>query len=44
MLAKAKDVLRDAPVLVATAPINSRQSGNPTLPSEFVPSDLRPRA
>jgi hypothetical protein len=44
MLAKAKDVLRDAPVLVAAAPINSRQSGNPTLPSELVPSGLRPRA
>jgi len=44
MSAKAKDVSRDAPVPAAAAPINSRQSGDPTLPSELVPSGLRPRA
>ena len=45
MSAKAKDVSRDAPVVpAAAAPINSRQSGDPTLPSELVPSGLRPRA
>jgi hypothetical protein len=37
MLVKAKDVVRDAPVLVAAAPVDSRDSSSPTLRSELVP-------
>jgi hypothetical protein len=41
MLVKVKDVGRDAPVVVTVAPINSRQSSSPTLPSELVPCATR---
>jgi hypothetical protein len=37
MMVKAKDVVRDAPELVAAAPTNSPQPGSPTLGSELVP-------
>jgi hypothetical protein len=37
MLVKAKDVVRDAPVLVAAAAVDSRDSSSPTLRSELVP-------
>jgi len=37
MVVHAKDVLRDAPVLIAAAPIKSRESSSLTLPSELVP-------
>jgi hypothetical protein len=37
MIVKAKDVVRDAPVLVAAASVNSRESSSPTVPSELVP-------
>jgi hypothetical protein len=42
MIVKAKDVVRDAPVLVAAASVNSRESSSPTLPSELVPSRPAP--
>ena len=42
MLVKAKDVVRDAPVLVAAASVNSRESSSPTLPSELVPARPAP--
>jgi len=35
--AKDVDVVRNAPVVVAAAPVNSRQPGSPTLFSELVP-------
>jgi hypothetical protein len=37
MVVKAKDVVRDAPVVVAAAPVNSRESRSSTLPPELVP-------
>jgi hypothetical protein len=37
MRIKAKDAVRDEPVLVAAAPLDSRQSRSSTLPSELVP-------
>jgi hypothetical protein len=37
MVVKAKDVVRDASVSVAAAPVDSRNSSSPTLRSELVP-------
>jgi hypothetical protein len=44
MVVEAKDVVRDAPVLVAAASVNSRESSSPTLPSELVPRSGSARA
>jgi hypothetical protein len=44
MVANAKDVVRDAPMVLAAAPINSRQLRSPTLPSELVPHAACARA
>jgi hypothetical protein len=44
MFLRAKDVARDAPVLVAATPSNFRQLSSPTLPSELVPQAACARA
>jgi hypothetical protein len=44
MVIKAKDVVRDAPMVLAAAPNNSRQLRSPTLPSELVPRAACARA
>ena len=46
MVTKAKDVVRDVPMMLvlAAAPNNSRQLRSPTLPSELVPHAACARA